>query len=198
MKIKLMLAILLSLSVSAAVAYSEEVTEDFSSGEVPSAWPVAKGEWQVQDGALVGKEVASDKHAAVLTIPDPHGDSKISFKFRADGMKMFALSYNHPKGHLFRVKVDPKMVMLITDKDKKDPASKAETLDKKEFAAKSGEWIEFSCVVKGDTVMVKVGDVELSGTHDCLTKGKTGYRFVVAGESVGIDDIVFESAKSDS
>ena len=198
MKTKAKLSILLSLSLVSSALFGEEMTEGFSSGEVPEAWAVAKGDWQVQDGVLVGKELASDKHAAVLTIPDSHGDSKISFKFRADGMKMFALSYNHPKGHLFRVKIDSKTVMLIMDKDKKDPASKAETLEKKEFAASSGEWIDVSCEVKGNRAIVKFGDVELSGSHDNLTKGKTGYRFVVAGESVAIDDIAYESAKSDS
>ena len=81
------------------------------------------------------------------------------------------------------------------DKDKKDPASKVEGLDKKPVELKAGEWVEISCTVEGTKVKVTVGDVVLEGTHANLAREKTGYRFVVQGQSVAFDDVGFASSK---
>lgn len=172
-----------------------ETREDFGGGEVPAGWPAAKGEWTVSDGALHGKELAADKHAAVLTIPDPHVSSRIEFRLVMAGAKGFHLSYNHEKGHLFRVRCDGKSVALVLDKDKKDPASKAVVLDHKEIAIDEGREIPVFCRVKGDEVEVRFGDVSLAGKHESLARPKTGYRLIVQGSSVKIDDVVYESVR---
>lgn len=168
-------------------------TTDFTSGTLPEAWAGLKGEWKVVDGALLGAELESDKHAAVFSIPDPHKDSTISFRFRLDGAKGFHLSYNHAKGHLFRVTVGAGVVSLAMDKDKKDPASKAVPLGKEDFVPKAGEWYTLTCSVEGDTAKVTCGDLTLTGTHAGLVKEKTGYRLVVQGASVAFDDVAFSS-----
>ncbi len=168
-------------------------TTDFASGTLPEAWAGLKGEWKVVDGALLGAELESDKHAAVFSIPDPHQDSTISFRFRLDGAKGFHLSYNHAKGHLFRVTVGAGVVSLAMDKDKKDPASKAVPLGKEDFVPKAGEWYTMTCSVEGDTAKVTCGDLTLTGTHAGLVKEKTGYRLVVQGASVAFDDVTFSS-----
>ncbi len=168
-------------------------TTDFASETLPESWKGLKGEWKVVDGALQGAELESDKHAAVFSIPDPHKDSTISFRFRLDGAKGFHLSYNHSKGHLFRVALGAGVVSLAMDKDKKDPASKGEILGKEEFTPTAGEWYTMTCSVEGDTAKVTCGDVTLAGTHAGLVKEKTGYRFVVQGASVAFDDVAFSS-----
>ncbi|MEQ1841021.1 MAG: hypothetical protein ABL994_11460 [Verrucomicrobiales bacterium] len=168
-------------------------TTDFASGTLPEAWAGLKGEWKVVEGALLGAELESDKHAAVFSIPDPHKDSTISFRFRLDGAKGFHLSYNHAKGHLFRVTVGAGVVSLAMDKDKKDPASKAEPLGKEDFVPKAGEWYTMTCSVEGDTAKVTCGDLTITGTNAGLVKEKTGYRLVVQGASVAFDDVVFSS-----
>lgn len=177
-----------SLSVAAPAP-----SADFGSGILPEAWVGVKGEWKVVDGALVASELESDKHAAVFSIPDPHKDSTISFRFRLNGAKGFHLSYNHPKGHLFRVTVGRDTVTLRMDKDKKDPTSKGEMLGSEKFIPTAGEWYTMTCSVEGDTAKVTCGDVTLSGTHAGLVKEKTGFRFVVQGASVEFDDVAFTS-----
>lgn len=188
--------ILSTLSLlSVATAYAGEANVDFSSSELPKGWNAVKGEFVVVDGALSGEEIASDKHAAVLAVPDPHRDSTISFRFQMAGAKGFHVSYNHPAGHLFRVRIMGGSASLILDKDKKDPASKAITMATAGFEAEAGKWYDLKCTVKGNAVEASIGDISLKGSHDDLTKEKTGYRFIVAGESVVIDDVSYSSGE---
>mgnify|MGYP003634420808 CR=1 FL=1 len=174
---------------SSGLAGDKATKLDFSSGALPDGFAVAKGEWKVVDGALYGAELESDHHGAVATITESHKDSVISFRFQVNGAKSFGLSYNHPAGHLFRVKIGAGQASLSLDKDKKDPESKAVNFDSKEFTAAAGEWVEMSCLIEGENVVVTCGDVTLKGSHPKLAMEKTGYRFVVAGSSVLIDDI---------
>lgn len=181
--------------LSAASLQAGEATVDFSSGELPKGWNAVKGEFVVVEGALSGKEMASDKHAAVLAVSDPHKDSTISFRFQMAGAKGFHVSYNHPKGHLFRVRIMGGSASLILDKDKKDPASKPITMATAKFKAEAGKWYDLKCTVKGNAVEASIGEISLMGSHDNLTKEKTGYRFIVAGESVLIDDVSYSSGE---
>jgi len=183
----------LFLSVPCLPAAEPAPSIDFASGTHPEAWKGMKGEWKVIDGALVASELESDKHAAVFSIPDPHKDSTISFRFRLDGAKGFHLSYNHASGHLFRVAVGAGGISLAMDKDKKDPASKGVVLGKEDFAPKAGEWYTLTCSVEGDTAKVTCGDITLTGSNPGLLKEKTGYRFVVQGASAAFDDVAFSS-----
>jgi glycerophosphoryl diester phosphodiesterase len=185
----------LILGASFAVAGEPVLKSDFSASTLPEGWAAMKGEWKVVDGTLVGGELASDKHAAVFSIPDPHANSTLRFRVRIDGAKGFHLSYNHPKGHLFRIRYADGVASLATDKDKKDPASKGEVLATATVNAKPGEWIGVTCEVQGDQVKVNFGGATLSGTHESLAKEKTGYRFVVQGASVVFDDVAFASSK---
>ena len=195
MKIQLTLVASFLFALHSLVNADPAVRADFSTATLPEAWAGLKGEWKVVDGALVGAELESDKHAAVFSIPDLHKDSTISFRFRVDGAKGFHLSYNHPKGHLFRVTVIGDVLTLSMDKDKKDPASKAEVLGKEMIVLKPGEWVEMSCAVTGDTAKVTCGGKTISGTHANLVKEKAGYRLVVQGVSVAFDDVAFTSTK---
>jgi hypothetical protein len=192
----ILIAAALGASVSFhALAGDPVLKSDFSTSTLPEGWTSMKGEWKVVDGALVGSELAADKHAAVFSIPDPHVNSTLRFRVRVDGGKGFHLSYNHTKGHLFRIRYAEGVATLVTDKDKKNPASKAVELAEATVAAKPGEWIEVTCEVQGNRVKATVGGSTLEGTHDSLTKEKTGYRFVVQGASVSFDDVAFSSAR---
>lgn len=184
-------AILSSAPVSPAKEPGK-TADDFSSSKLSDSWKAAKGNWSVEDGRLMGVELAADKHAAVLTYVAPHTDSKVSFSFALAGSKGFSLSFNHAKGHLFRVGVSESEVNVRTDKDKKDPSSKSVLLDKKSARFKQGETHTITCETKGDTVTVTVDGKgpTLTGTHAALAKEKTGYRLVLKGEGVFFDDFV--------
>ena len=195
MKTATILATTFFLALQSLTGAEPVLKADFSKEALPEGWQGMKGDWKVVDGALAGAELESDKHAAVFAIPDPHKDSTLRFRFRLDGAKGFHLSYNHAKGHLFRVIVAGGTVSLSMDKDKKDPASKGEVLGKADFTAKPGELVEMTCSVEGTTAKLTCGDVTLTGTNEGLAKEKVGYRFVVQGASVSFDDVAFASVK---
>ncbi len=193
-KISFSFTSILFIAFAFSLQAGDPVKFDFSSGELPESWTKPKGDWKAVDGVLHGDEIEADEHAAVLSIPAKHKDSEISFRVRTSGVHMFALSYNHPKGHLFRVAMSKGTVRVGMDKDKKDPASKAETLQSEKLASKSDEWVTVSCKVTGDKVEVKCGEVTLNGTHPGLSKPKTGFRFVVKGKGLQIDDIAYTTS----
>lgn len=173
------------------------VDEKFAAGALPSSWGGVQGDWQVRDGAVVGKEKASDAHAAVLFLNQPHRDAIVRFSFKLDGAKNFNLSLNHPKGHLFRVAVAEDGLILSKDKDKKDPKSKVVQLGKAAGKFEAGKWHTLLLETKGGKVSVRADNgAKVEGSHPELDVDKTGYRFVMKGESLRVTDVkVWEAAK---
>lgn len=188
-----LLALCLGVSLP-LVSRAETACDDFSSPQLSAKWKAAIGEWKAVEGKLKGVEQAADKHPAVMTYQAPHTDSKVSFSFQLAGSKGFHLSFNHAKGHLFRVMVSESNVMVRTDKDKKDPASKSEVLCQKDAAFEQGKTYTITCETRGDTVSVTFDKgPELTGSHPSLATEKTGYRLVVQGEGVLFDDFKAEN-----
>lgn len=171
-------------------AGKQVVDESFAAPALGKAWTVTKGDWQVREGALVGKEKATDEHAAVLTLGQPNRDSILRFSFRLDGAKGFNVSWNHPKGHLFRVGIAEDGLTLNKDRDKKDPASKIVALGKAAGKFEAGKWHTVLVEIHGAKVSVQADNgAKLTGSHPELDVDKTGYRFVTRGESVSIADV---------
>ena len=162
----------------------------FESGGLDKPWTMPKGDWQVKDGVIVGKEKAADMHPAVLSLGLPKRDSVIRFSFKMDGAKMFNLSFNHAKGHLFRVAVAPGALTVNMDKDKSDPASKGEALGKAAAKFAPGEWHTMLVEIKGAKVTVQTDNgAKVEASNPALDVDKTGYRFVTRGESLLLDDV---------
>ncbi len=201
---KVSLALLMCLSLSAS-AWAEKnaaiepklipvasatVTENFDS---PLADPAAavKGEWKVVDGVLVGKELAADKHAAVLNYQKKNHDSAVRFSFKLDGSTTgLNFSLNHAKGHLFRVVVTPSGLSLNLDKDKNDPASKAAVLATAKSEFEQGKWYTMLVEMQGDKVAVQTDNgLTVEASHPTLDTDKPNYRFVMKGDSLSIDDL---------
>lgn len=166
------------------------VDENFSASDLGKLWNVAKGNWEVKGGTLVGSEKKEDSHAAVLTLGQKNHDSVIRFSFKFDGTDNLSLSYNHAAGHLFRVNIAKDGVTIMKDGDKKNPAIKPAQLAKAEATFAQGQWYTMLVEVQGTTVAVQTDNgVKLSGAHDALNVDKTGYRFVVKGASVALADV---------
>lgn len=169
-----------------------------TNGGLEGSWTVAKGDWTVQEGSIVGKEKASDNHPAVLFLKLPGKDSIIRFSYKLDGAQKFELSYNSAKGHLFRVLVGADSLAIAKDKDKKEEASKREDLGKTGATLPAGAWHTMLVEVKGDQVEVQTDDgAKVVGKNDALNVDKTGYRFVIHGESLTLSDVrVWEVAEA--
>ena len=148
--------------------------DTFQRDELGTNWTVAKGDWRIVDGSLVGKEKKEDAHAAVLNCNRPNHNSTIQFSFKLDGADFFHLSFNHAKGHLFRVMVTSKGIVLRTDKNKKDPASKPVTLAKDDTEIEQGKWHTMRAELNGENVTIQINDeIKLRGSHPSLDVGQT-------------------------
>ncbi|MBI2478739.1 MAG: hypothetical protein HYV60_08935 [Planctomycetia bacterium] len=169
---------------------SVTLEESFSGQELGKNWVANKGAWQIKDGALVGREKKEDRHAAVLTLQQPNRNSIIRFSFRLDGATGFNLSCNHAKGHLFRVAVSDTGLTLTKDADKKDPGSKPRALAKASGKFDSGQWHTLLVEIQADKVSVQSDNgAKLDVREPTLDVEKTGYRFVMRGESLLLDDL---------
>lgn len=166
------------------------IAEDkFDASALDKSWAVAKGDWQIVDGAVVGKEKAADNHAGVMALNKPIHDTAVQFSLKLDGAKGCDISFNHPKGHLFRVVVTPAGVSIHKDGDKNDKSIKAAELGKVAAKFEPGQWTSFLIEVKGGKVAVQTDTgLKVEGSDPSLDVDKTGYRFVVRGESLAIDD----------
>lgn len=187
-----------AVSLAIALARSDEpvASDDFSAAALSESWTAAKGAWTIEDGKLKGAELASDQHAAVLSYAAPHTDSKVGIAFQLAGSEGFHLSYNHAKGHLFRVVVSGGEVSVRTDRNKKDPASRPEPIGKAAVAIAPGEPHTLTCETKGEQVVVTLDGKEIvSGSHPSLSAAKTGYRLVVQGGGVLFDDFAVWHSK---
>jgi hypothetical protein len=166
------------------------VDETFSASTLGKPWTIAKGNWEVKGGALVGSEKKEDSHAAVLTLGQKNHDSIIRFSFKFDGTDNLSLSFNHAAGHLFRVNIAKDGVTIMKDGDKKNPDIKPEALGKAAATFSQGQWYTMLVEVQGTKVSVQTDNgVKLTGTHAALNVDKTGYRFVVRGASVALADV---------
>ena len=166
------------------------VEESFAGEELGKGWVANKGTWAIQEGVLVGREKKEDMHAAVLTLQQPHRNSIIRFSFKLDGAKGFNLSFNHAKGHLFRVAASETGLTLTKDADKNDPNSKPVALAKASGKLDASQWHTLLVEIQGDKVSVQSDSgAKLDIREPSLDVEKTGYRFVTRGESLLLDDI---------
>lgn len=169
---------------------SPSVTQAFDS-ELAKPLTVVKGEWKVVDEVLVGKELKSDKHAAVLNYQKSNRNSVVRFSFKLDGeTKGFSFSLNHAKGHLFRVNVTPVALTVNLDKDKNDPTAKSVVLGTAKGKFEHGKWYTMQVEMLGEKVVAQTDNgLSVEATHASLDTDKPNYRFVVKGDSLLIDDL---------
>ncbi len=179
-----------TLEPKLVAAGSATITENFDEPLGKTAVPV-KGEWEVVDGVLIGKELATDKHAAVLNYQKKNRNSAVQFSFKLDGSTNgLSFSLNHSKGHLFRVVVNPNGMTVNLDKDKKDPASKAKVLGGAKGKVESGKWHTLLIEIVDDKVAAQTDNgLSVEASHPSLATEKPNYRFVMRGDSLSIDDL---------
>jgi 3-keto-disaccharide hydrolase len=164
--------------------------EHFDSSQLGKGWTTPKGNWEIKDGVVVGKEKKDDMHAAVLTLTQPFKSTAIRYSFKADGAQGVTLSFNHPKGHLFRIVINNDSLVINKDPDKAVAGSKAKQLAKADGKFPAGQWHTLLVEIQGDKVAVQADNGAKAQVSDpSLSVEKTGYRFVMRGESLLLDDV---------
>lgn len=164
--------------------------ESFQGKKLDRKWIANKGKWKIEKGTLVGKELPADKHAAVLTWKLPNRNSVIRCSFQLKDCNFFHLSLNHSKGHLFRVIITPTGMALRKDKNKNDPGSRSITLSRVQGKIDPGKWYTLQLEMEDDVVIAQIDNgLKVTGKHLGLDLQKTGYRFVMIGDALLIDDL---------
>ena len=167
------------------------MSDDFSSPKgLTNPWLMSKGKWEVKDGALLGSEVKADKHAAVLHYQVKNHNLIVQFDFELKGAQFLHLSFNHSKGHLWRLVITETGLQLKKDKDKKDPNSKAAMVANAKVAIKPGERHTVTVEIVGPQIVARLDDkVTLKASNSAFDTEKPNIRFIVRGESVLIDNV---------
>jgi hypothetical protein len=180
--------LLISKATKAVVKENFDASKE--APKLPKGWVANKGEFQVREGSIAGWEKKEDMHAAVLTLQKPFKNSVLRFSFKRDGVTGFNVSFNHAKGHLFRIMINDDGLVVNKDKDKKDDASKPRMLGKADAAFPMGQWHTLQVEIVGDHVVVQADNGALVDVrHAGLDVEKTGYRFVARGSTLWLDDI---------
>jgi hypothetical protein len=160
-------------------------------------WKVAKGKWEVIEGAIHSSELPADKHGAVARRSLPMKDAIIAYSFKIDGAKKTTLSLNAAKGHLCRVLLDTRGVAVQKDdQDGKKGPDKPMPLDTAKADIRPGQWHTLVVELHGPDILATVdGKHTAFGSHPAIDKEKANFGLTVAGESASFKNLrVWEAA----
>jgi hypothetical protein len=160
-------------------------------------WKVAKGKWEVIEGAIHSSELPADKHGAVARRSLPMKDAIIAYSFKIDGAKKTTLSLNAAKGHLCRVLLDTRGVTVQKDdQDGKKGPDKPMPLDTAKADIRPGQWHTLVVELHGPDILATVdGKHTAFGSHPAIDKEKANFGLTVAGESASFKNLrVWEAA----
>lgn len=162
-------------------------SDDFNGSSLASPWNGAKGQWEVANGALKGSEIPTDKHAAVRRHPLQYHDAIFEFSFRFDGAKAVHLSLNNKDGHVCRLIMTPKGMLLQTDKPAKLDV-KPEKLATLDTPIAPGEWHKVLVEVHGKRMTAQLdGKQTIAGESPRVDVEKGDFGFPVQGVSASFD-----------
>lgn len=165
------------------------LTDDLKEPEL-KGWKVAKGKWEITDGALHGEEVAADKHAGVTRHAAAFKDAVIQYDFKLDGAKGTTLSINDAKEHLCRVVINPAGFTVQKDDRDHDGPDKAVVFQRVATPIKAGEWHTLVIEILGKEMVATLdGQKTGFGENDRIADPKANLGFTVTGQSVSFRNL---------
>ena len=172
-------------------------SDDFNGSALAEGWGGKPGHWEISGGAAKASERPEDKHAAVRRHPLAYHDAIFEFSFRLDGARMLALSLNNKGGHVCRLILSPKGMVLQADKPNAKSDLKPERLASLDTPVEAGKWHTAVVEVHGRRMTAQLdGRQILSGESARVDVDKTDLGFPVGGVSASLDYVrVYEPAK---
>lgn len=148
--------------------------EDTLSQPPDSGWRVAKGKWEVKDGAWTAATITEEKHGPNILHALPASDVVIEIEFRFNAAQKLHLSFNDDVGHVSRTYVEPSAIEIRKDsyQHKTD-----ETLMRTPagLSLATNKWHTLLLQLRGNQIYAQVGDTTSLGTHPDLAKTKTRF-----------------------
>jgi hypothetical protein len=171
-------------------------SDDFSGPTLAKGWAGKPGKWEMVDGAAKVSEVPEDKHAAVRRHPLQYHDAIFEFSFQFDGARMIALSLNNKGGHVCRLTVSPKGMILQVDQPNATSELKAVRLAASTTPVESGKWHKVMVEVRGPKMIAQIDDASpISGENPRVDVDKADLGIPVAGVSAMVKDVKVYAVK---
>ena len=175
------------------------VSDDLSAA--PAApWRVAKGKWELVDGAWHGEELPADNHPGVVRRPLNFKDAIIQYSFKLEGGKQATLSINTEKEHLCRVLIRPDAFIVQKDDMDHEGPDKAVVFQTIKTPIKPGEWHTVVVEILGNEMLASLdGDKIGFGSHEVISREKANFGFTIGGGGVALKSLrVWEATPNKS
>lgn len=154
------------------------------------AWNIGKGKWEAADGALVGSEVKSDMHGAVMRHAQKFRDGIIQYSFKLDGARTTTLSLNTARAHLCRVVITPAGFRVQKDDSDHKGPDKAIVFQAVKTRITPGEWHTIVVELRGSEMLASLDGKHVAfGANDALDVEKFNLGLTVAGESAAFKNL---------
>ncbi len=137
-------------------------------------WTAGIGEWRIEEGALIGDEVAEDNHASSLTYRFEATDLILQAQVQLGTAEQIAFACRDtvaPGLHLGRLYVTPDKLWIqhMTGIAKTTTAERLITID---VELDPEKWYDITIEIVGDTYRATVGDEELEASHPRFADAK--------------------------
>lgn len=147
-------------------------------------WNAGIGEWRIEEGALVGDEVAEDNHASSLTYKFDATDLIIRAQVQLGTAEQMAFACRDnvpPNLHLGRLYITPDK-LWIQHMSGISKTTKAERIAVEEVEIDPEEWYDVTIEIIGETYRARVGEHELEATHSRFADPKAIIALVNTGQ----------------
>jgi hypothetical protein len=172
-------------------------SDSFSGSEMEKGWGGKPGKWEMADGAVKVSEVPEDKHAAVRRHPLQYHDAIFEFSFEFDGARAIGLSLNNKGGHVCRLTINAKGLILQADQPNAKSELKAARIAASTMPVESGKWHKVVVEVHGAKMIAQIDDAPpISGENPRVDVDKTDLGIPVGGVSAKIKDVKVYAIKN--
>lgn len=185
--------------------------ESFESSEIPSLFTVGKGDWQIVDGSLRGRQLEADNHTAFRKIYLDHQNVRYSYDMKLEGEVFHQLLINWGLAHIAKVVIryEEASVWKIKEANKRkqmtelghdqgrDPLQgdwnePTYALSSVPINLEPDTWYEVVVEMKDDKLSVQIDGKTAAGAHIGIREKKDNFGFQAGGLAghVSIDNIV--------
>jgi len=165
-------------------------SDDFSGPAMDKGWAGKPGKWEMVDGSAKVSELPEDKHAAVRRHPLAYHDAIFEFSFEFDGARMIGLSLNNKGGHVCRLTVNAKGMILQADQPNAKSDVKAARIAASTAPVEPGKWHKVVVEVRGAKMIAQIDDAApISGENPRVDVDKVDFGIPVGGVSARIKDV---------
>ena len=153
-------------------------------------WHVAKGKWEVVDGAWHAEELPADMHPGVIRHQMKFQDAIFQFSFKLDGAKQITLSINDEKEHLCRVLIRPNGFTVQKDSHDHNVSDKAVVFKNITTPINPGEWHTIVVEILGQEMLASLdGDKVGFGAHELIGTQKANFGLTINGQSASFKNL---------